>query len=165
MAHAQLSRPPLWQKLHLCSQYCGSELVLIMQSFVMEPLTLMGRDPSRMTGQGGSRNLSLLSRTFAAAYMSTSGNLACAHPQQENHSRNDGKLRNLPLQRFGKGAWVAQSAKRLTSAQVMISQFVSSSPMSGSMLMARSLEPVSDSASPSLSAPPPFMLCLSLSQK
>ena len=28
-----------------------------------------------------------------------------------------------------------------------------------------SLEPVSDSVSPSLSAPPPFMLCLSLSQK
>ena len=31
--------------------------------------------------------------------------------------------------------------------------------------MARSLEPVSDSMSPSLSDPPPFMLCLSLSQK
>ena len=31
--------------------------------------------------------------------------------------------------------------------------------------MARSLEPVSDSVPPSLSAPPPFMLCLSLSQK
>ena len=41
----------------------------------------------------------------------------------------------------------------------------SSSPASGSGLMARSLEPVSDSVSPSLSAPPPFMLCLSLSQK
>ena len=36
---------------------------------------------------------------------------------------------------------------------------------SGSGLMARSLEPVSDSVSPSLSAPPPFMLCLSLSPK
>ena len=31
--------------------------------------------------------------------------------------------------------------------------------------MAQSLEPVCDSVSPSLSAPPPFMLCLSLSQK
>ena len=31
--------------------------------------------------------------------------------------------------------------------------------------MAQSLEPASDSVSPSLSAPPPFMLCLSLSQK
>ena len=65
---------------------------------------------------------------------------------------------------FG-GAWVAQSVKRPTSAQVMISRSVSLSPASGSVLTAQSLEPVSDSASPSLSAPPPFMLCLSLSQK
>ena len=64
-----------------------------------------------------------------------------------------------------RGAWVAQSVKRPTSAQVMISRSVSSSPASGSVLTAQSLEPVSDSVSPSLSAPPPFMLCLSLSQK
>ena len=38
-------------------------------------------------------------------------------------------------------------------------------PASGSGLMAQSLEPVSDSVPPSLSAPPLFMLCLSLSQK
>ena len=63
------------------------------------------------------------------------------------------------------GAWVAQSVKRPTSSQVTISQSVSSSPAWGSGLMAQSLEPVSDSVSPSLSAPPPFMLCLSLSQK
>uniref|UniRef100_A0A667G9E5 Butyrophilin subfamily 1 member A1 n=1 Tax=Lynx canadensis TaxID=61383 RepID=A0A667G9E5_LYNCA len=50
-------------------------------------------------------------------------------------------------------------------SQVTISRSVSSSPASGSGLMAQSLEPVSDSVSPSLSAPPPFMLCLSLSQK
>ena len=42
---------------------------------------------------------------------------------------------------------------------------LSSSPASGSVLTAQSLEPVSDSVSPSLSAPPLFMLCLSLSQK
>ena len=63
------------------------------------------------------------------------------------------------------GAWVAQSVKRPTSAQVTISRSVSLSPESGSGLMARSLEPVSDSVSPSLSAPPPFMLCLSLCLK
>ena len=40
--------------------------------------------------------------------------------------------------------------KRLTSAQVMISLSVSSSPVSGSGLTAQSLEPVSDSVSPSL---------------
>ena len=50
------------------------------------------------------------------------------------------------------GAWVAQSVKRPTSARS-----VSSSPTSGSGLMAQSLEPASDSVSPSLSAPPPLI--------
>ena len=63
------------------------------------------------------------------------------------------------------GAWVAQSVKHLTSAQVMISWFVSSSPTWGSVLTAQSLEPVSDSVSPSLSAPPLLVLCLFLSHK
>ena len=49
--------------------------------------------------------------------------------------------------------------------QVTILRSVSSSPASGSGLMAQSLEPASDSVSPSLSAPPLLMLCLSLSQK
>ena len=49
---------------------------------------------------------------------------------------------------------MAQSVKHPTSAQVMISQLVSSSPTSGSVLTAQSLEPASDSVSPSLSAPP-----------
>ena len=65
----------------------------------------------------------------------------------------------------GWGAWVAQSVGRPTSAQVTISRFMGSSPASGSVLAAQSLEPVSDSVSPSLCAPPLFMLCLSLSQK
>ena len=59
---------------------------------------------------------------------------------------------------------MAQSVKRPTSTQVMISQFVSSSPASGSVLTAQSLEPASDSVSPSLSAPPLLTLCLSLSK-
>ena len=63
------------------------------------------------------------------------------------------------------GVWVAQSAERLTSAQVMISRFVGPIPVSGSVLTAWSLEPALDSVSPSLSAPPPLMLHLSLSQK
>ena len=63
------------------------------------------------------------------------------------------------------GAWVAQPVEHPASAQVMISRFVSSSPTSGSVLTARSPEPALDSVSPSLSAPPPLMLCLSLSQK
>ena len=53
---------------------------------------------------------------------------------------------------------MAQLVKRLTVAQVMISQFVSSSPTLGSVLPAQSLEPASDSVSPSLSAPLLLML-------
>ena len=61
------------------------------------------------------------------------------------------------------GAWVAQSVKRPTSAQVMISGSVSSSSASGSVLTAGSLEPASVSVTPSLSAPPLLALCLSQS--
>ena len=63
------------------------------------------------------------------------------------------------------GTRVAQLVKHLTSAQVMISQFVGSSPALDSVLTAQSPEPVSDSVSPSLSAPPLLTLCLSLSLK
>ena len=62
------------------------------------------------------------------------------------------------------GAWVPQSVERPTSAQVMISGSVSSSPASGSVLTARSLQPASDSVSPSASVPPLLTLCLSLSK-
>ena len=58
---------------------------------------------------------------------------------------------------------MAQSVERATSAQVMISRFVGSSPTSGSVLTAQSPEPASDSVSPSLSAPPLLALCLSVS--
>ncbi|VFV28060.1 zinc finger protein 346 [Lynx pardinus] len=47
----------------------------------------------------------------------------------------------------------------------MISQFVSSSPVSGSVLTARSLEPASDSVSPPLSALPLLMLLEHMIQK
>ena len=60
---------------------------------------------------------------------------------------------------------MAQSVERPTSAQVMILWSVVSSPASGSVLTAQSLEPVSDSVSPSLSAPLPLVFCLSVSQK
>ena len=58
---------------------------------------------------------------------------------------------------------MAQSVKRPTSAQVMISRFMGSSPISGSGLTAQSLEPALDSASPSLSAPPPLARARALS--
>ena len=59
---------------------------------------------------------------------------------------------------------MAQSVVHPTSAQVMISWSVSSSPASGSVLTAQSLEPVSDSVSPSLSDPPPFRLSFPVSK-
>ena len=52
---------------------------------------------------------------------------------------------------------MAQSVKCLTSAQVMILRSVGSSPASGSVLAAQSLEPASDAVSPWL-APPPLTL-------
>ena len=69
-------------------------------------------------------------------------------------------LQSPPSRSLPWGTWVAQSVKCSTSAQGMISPFVSSSPTPGSGLTAWSLEPASDSVSPSLSAPPPLMLCL-----
>ena len=63
-----------------------------------------------------------------------------------------------------RGAWVAQSVKRPTLAQVMTSRFVSSSPALGSVLTAQSLEPASDSVSLSLCASPVHALSLSVSE-
>ena len=63
-----------------------------------------------------------------------------------------------------RGAEVAQSVKRQTSAQVMISWSMSSSPELGSVLTAQNLEPTLDSVDLSLPAPTPLILCLSLSK-
>ena len=56
--------------------------------------------------------------------------------------------------------WVAQSVKRLTSPEVMISWLVSLSPLSGSVLTAQSLELASESMSLALSACRLLMLSL-----
>ena len=61
--------------------------------------------------------------------------------------------------------WVAQLVRHPTSAQVMISHSVSSGPASGSVLTAQSLEPASDSVSPSFSAPNPLAFFVSLKTK
>ena len=58
---------------------------------------------------------------------------------------------------------MAQSVKGPTPAQVVISQFMGSSPTLGSALTVQSLEPASGSVSPSLSAPPLLEHALSLS--
>ena len=71
---------------------------------------------------------------------------------------------------MAQGTWVTQLAGRLTSAQVTISWSVGLRPVSGSVLTVQSLEPASESVSPSLSALPhshsvSLSLSLSLSQK
>ena len=72
--------------------------------------------------------------------------------QRLSHSRNKKR-----------GARVAQSIKCPTLAQAMISQLVSSSPASGSVLTAGSLEPASDSVCPFLRPSPAHALARSLS--
>ena len=71
----------------------------------------------------------------------------------------------LYLEDMSWGAWVARSVKCPTSAQVMISRSVSSSPVSGSVLTAQSLKPVSDSVSPSLFLTLPHSCSVSLCLK
>ena len=58
---------------------------------------------------------------------------------------------------------MVQWVKRPTSAQVIISSLVGSSPASGSVLTVQSLEPASDSVSPSLCPSPTNAVSLSLS--
>ena len=59
---------------------------------------------------------------------------------------------------------MAEPVKRPSLAEFMISRFVGSSPASGSVLTAQSLEPASDSVSPSFSAPPLLTPCFSPSK-
>ena len=96
--------------------------------------------------------------------MSGDDRLCRTRKQGERHQVR-ARGQDLTLKWRSRRAWVAQPVKRPTSAQVVISWSVGSSPASGSILTAQSLEPASDSVSPSLSDPPPLMLCLSLLQK
>ena len=89
------------------------------------------------------------------------------HGLQENYRRTSCLRSSLwkgPLRYDIKLGHLGDSVECPTSAQVMISQSVSLSPASGSVLTAQSLELASDSVSPSLSAPAPLTLGLSLSK-
>ena len=89
----------------------------------------------------------------------------CANLKKKNTDFTLGRVWNQFKRRLLRGAWMAQSVEHPTSAQVMISQFVGLSPTSGSVLTAQSLEPASDSVSPSLSVPPLPVLSVSLKNK
>ena len=68
-------------------------------------------------------------------------------------------MKGKKIKLLGVPVWLSQSVGWLTSAQVMISPLVSSSPASGSVPTAQSLEPALDSVSVSVSV----SLSLSLS--
>ena len=82
-------------------------------------------------------------------------------PREQDTPENvlsEGRLEDKPRW----GTWVTQLAERPASAQVMISQLLSSSPASGSVLTAQSLETTLDSVSASLC--PSLARALSLCQ-
>ena len=82
----------------------------------------------------------------------------CYHKQEEVRLK-----RHLENNKEGAPAWLSRLSVRLQPGHnLVVREF---EPRVGSGLMAQSLEPVSHSVSPSLSAPPLFMLCLSRSQK
>ena len=71
--------------------------------------------------------------------------------------------RNLKVNLAGAPGWRSRLSVRLQPGHdLAVREF---EPRVRLGLMAQSLEPVSDSVSPSLSAPPPFMLCLSPKNK
>ena len=86
--------------------------------------------------------------------------LVCIQRKEEHQEGiYNGKIKIIIF----KGVWMAQSVKRLTLAQVVISWLTGSSPTLGSVLTAQSLEPASDSVSSSLTLPLPCSQTVSLS--
>ena len=82
--------------------------------------------------------------------------------EMENATKDQTEILELKSTAWAGASGGAQSVKHLISAQVIISRLMGSSPVSGSVLTAQSLEAASDSVSPSLSAPPLLALCLCL---
>ena len=68
----------------------------------------------------------------------------------------------LKSMHFGASGWLSRLSDFGSGHDLPAREF---KPASGSVLTARSLEPVSDSGSPLLSAPPPLTLCLSQKKK
>ena len=108
-------------------------------------------------GEAGEENR-VASQLYSARWMKLDIPLTGGPPPRPSRKSSVNTELNRPVIW---GAWVTRWVELLTSAQVTISRFTSSSPTSGSVLTAPSLEPASDSASPSLSAPPQLSLSLS----
>ena len=75
-----------------------------------------------------------------------------------------GSGHDLVVQSLAWGSWVAQSVGHLTSAQVMISRFVGSSPRLRSVLVAQSLLGILSLPPLSLPLPPLMRTCVALSK-
>ena len=111
-----------------------------------------GKCAKQSAGERGtnSTSLNLPEEAQAAARHPLNG----GGPQVCEQRRPEGISLGAAFKRSGfRGARGAQSVERPTWAQVVISQLVGSSPTSGSVPTARSLEPASDPVSPSLSLP------------
>ena len=109
-------------------------------------------------------------REFTHVWAGVSGSVcvcACAFSFAEGEPTDRVLLGRFASQRIElfRGAWGAQSAGCPTSAQVTISWSVGSSPTSGSVLTAHSLDPIPDSVSPSLFPSSTHIFSLSLSLK
>ena len=120
------------------------------QIFRLDLLTVVNRQNGDKLQQK-SLKLPLCSMILPLCFVITSRTL---HMGQKPFKRSNSR-----------GAWVAQSVGHPTSAQVTISRSMSSSPASGSVLTAQSLEPVSDSVSPCLSLTFPHSCSVSLCLK
>ena len=95
------------------------------------------------------------------------GNYYWVHNRDKIPKHKLSKRRSIQKDYISRGTWVTQSVNHPTSIQVTILWFVSLSPMLGSVVTGWSLEPASDSVSPSLSLcpSPAHTLFLSLSLK
>ena len=121
------------------------------------PLLLVLGKCSMATVPAGSFPTTLMAEPGVTYFMVPQ---ACMVPHRALTGESFGCMFKMQVQG---GTRLAQSVGRPTLAQVIISWFVGLSPKLGSVLTTQSLEPVSDSVTSCLSAPPLLMLCLSLS--
>ena len=144
---------------------CGSPLISLK-----DHSSLVGPEVSEFRGTRGTRiqNFSeqrkIMRGLSSALGVTTPPESLQGTPASTSHHPASGQARLSFATKCVWGAWGARLVERPTSAQVMNSRFVSSSPTLGSVLTAQSPEPASDSVSLSPSAPAPRVLSLSLSK-
>ena len=144
-------------KTHTFVPQRGVQPVLTHTYSAGTPFPTRGPRAHRFTTQG-CLNGHLSSSTRSEASFATSwGNVIRSQAGWASNEREaKASLRTSCLKcQQGRGTRVARLVEHLTSAQVMISRFVSSSPTSGSLLSAVGAGPALDPLSPSLCLSPP----------